>query len=101
MAQLKAGLRLRSAVSDVEVMIVKVDGVAALHCGGAAMLAAGESAADALLDPQDEATCQLGKRYVNNSGSIELVCVKGGKGSLAADGEVLEVKAAKALPSSD
>ncbi len=101
MTQLKPGLRLRSAVSEVEVMIIKADGVETLTCGGAPMLAGGEPSPDASPDPLDDSVCQLGKRYVNTAGSVELVCIKGGKGALAAAGEVLEVKAAKALPSSD
>jgi hypothetical protein len=43
----------------------------------------------------------VGKRYVNAVDAVELLCTKGGKGELAVDGEVLAVKQAKALPSSD
>jgi len=43
----------------------------------------------------------LGKRYTNESGELELLCVKPGSGSLAADGVALVVKGAKPLPSSD
>ncbi len=101
MTQLKPGLRLRSAVSEVEVMIVKAEGVTALTCGGVEMLAGTEASAGAAPLPEGDAQCQLGKRYVNKAGSMEVVCIKGGKGALGADGEVLEIKAAKALPSSD
>lgn len=101
MTQIKPGLRLRSAVSEVEVMIIKADVSATLTCGGTAMLAAGEQAPAGSSDTLGDFVCQLGKRYVNKAGSVELVCVKGGKGALAVDGEVLEIKAAKALPSSD
>ena len=44
---------------------------------------------------------QLGKRYVDAAGTLELLCTKPGKGSLAAGGEPLALKAAKPLPSSD
>ncbi len=101
MSQLKPGLRLRSAVSDVEVMIVKAEGVAALTCGGVGMLAGADVPPAGAPVPEGDAHCQLGKRYVNKAGSMEVVCIKGGKGALVADGEVLEIKAAKALPSSD
>jgi hypothetical protein len=101
MTQLKPGLRLRSAVSEVEVMIVKAEGVAALNCGGAPMFTGADGSQVAVSALADDAACQLGKRYVNKGGSVEVVCIKGGKGALEADGEVLEVKAAKALPSSD
>jgi hypothetical protein len=43
----------------------------------------------------------LGKRYVNEAGDLELLCIKPGDGSLAVDGVALGLKEAKALPSSD
>jgi hypothetical protein len=98
---IKPGLRLRSAVSDVEVIVVKADGIGALTCGGVPMLTGADAAISGGPASADDSICQLGKRYVNSSGSVELVCVKSGKGSLAADGEPLQMKAAKALPSSD
>lgn len=101
MTQIKPGLRLRSAVSDVEVIVIKAEGVVTLTCGGATMLTGTDAAPPARPQPAGDALCQLGKRYVNKVGSMEVVCVKGGKGALAADGEALEIKAAKALPSSD
>ena len=43
----------------------------------------------------------LGKRYVNASGDLELLCTKPGEGSLSVAGVPLVLKEAKALPSSD
>ena len=43
----------------------------------------------------------MGKRYVDEAGTVELLCVKAGKGSLAIDGTILRTKDAKPLPSSD
>ena len=43
----------------------------------------------------------LGKRYTNGDGSIEVLCVKGGEGSLSAGGEALKVKDATKLPKTD
>ena len=43
----------------------------------------------------------LGKRYVDEASGIELLCSKGGSGSLACDGRAMTVKGAKPLPSSD
>ena len=100
MAQLKAGMRLRSAVSEVELIVIKADAASTPTCGGAPMLAGSEPPAAAAA-AADDAQIQLGKRYVNASGSVEVVCVKAGKGSLAVDGDPMQVKAAKALPSSD
>ena len=43
----------------------------------------------------------LGKRYVDEEGSLELLCIKPGEGSLALGGVALGLKEAKPLPSSD
>ncbi len=43
----------------------------------------------------------MGKRYVDEAGTIELLCVKPGKGTLALDGAALVLKEAKPLPASD
>jgi hypothetical protein len=101
MTQLKAALRLKSAVCSGEVMIVKCAGNEALTCGGAAMLAPGESANGAEADAGQMDGCQIGKRYVNADETLEVLCVKAGQGSLAVDGQALTVKGAKKLPSSD
>jgi hypothetical protein len=99
MPQLKAGSRLKSAVCDAEVMIVKPgNGDVALTCGGAPMSTTGEKATP---NPELMGGCQMGKRYVNKDQSLEVLCVKAGKGSIAVNGEVLTVKDAKKLPSSD
>jgi hypothetical protein len=43
----------------------------------------------------------MGKRYVDESGDVELLCTKPGTGSLTVDGAPLTVRGAKPLPSSD
>jgi len=71
-------------------------------CGGAAMLGIDETAPEGLSLATDAlGGTQLGKRYVNAAGDLELLCTKPGEGSLSADGEALTLKEAKALPSSD
>jgi hypothetical protein len=101
--QIKAGTRLRSAVCDTEVMVIQAPGGgAALTCGGAPMLALdAQPPAGAHLAPDAAGGTQLGKRYVNAAGSLELLCTKPGKGSLACDGAPLAIKGAKPLPASD
>lgn len=99
---LKPGARFKSAVSDAQVMVIKAPGGEhALACGGAAMLAATAEAGAAQLDATDVGEVLIGKRYVNQDESLELLCTKGGKGTLALDGTPLEIKQAKQLPSSD
>lgn len=103
MKTLKAGTRLKSAVCDAEVMVVKAGaGEVDLRCGGAEMLAMADAKpADAQLDAALAGGTLVGKRYTDGAETIELLCTKGGKGSLALNGEALVVKQAKALPSSD
>jgi hypothetical protein len=103
MAQHKPGTRLRSAVCATEVMIVAAPkGDVEVTCGGAPM--AGMDAPPASggkPSPDAAGGTQLGKRYVNEAGDLELLCTKPGQGSLACDGKPLVVKGAKPLPSSD
>jgi len=102
MSQYKPGVRLRSAVCSTEVMVIAAPaGDIALTCGGAPLLAEGEDAAAGASLEAAGAGTQLGKRYTDEAGALELLCVKPGEGSLAADGVALVLKGAKPLPSSD
>jgi hypothetical protein len=101
MALLKAGTRLKSAVCSTEVMIVgapkdEVD----ITCGGAALIAMGVEGSGEIADGAKDGT-QIGKRYVNEAGDLEVLCTKPGEGTLAAGGTALTIKGAKPLPSSD
>lgn len=101
MRELKAGQKLKSSVCDVQVMIIKgMPGQHELSCGGVPMIDTGAAPAGSL-DPNHADGTLVGKRYVNADESLEVLCVKAGKGSLALDGAKLGPKQAKALPSSD
>lgn len=98
---LKAGGRFISATSDAQVMVIKAPaGEYELSCGGVPMVTGG-AATPAPLDANDSGEVLIGKRYVNADESLELLCTKGGKGTLALNGTTLEIKQAKQLPSSD
>lgn len=101
-AQVKPGARLRSAVSDAEVVVVRApQGQVSLCCGGRPMLAL-DAAAAASPEPLDgDEPTLLGKRYVDEESALELLCTKGGAGALTVDGRPLTIKGAKPLPSSD
>ena len=101
MTQLKPGLKLKSAICDAEVMVIKPGTAQSLTCGGVPMLAPGEEPGGADAAPDQMEGCQVGKRYVTEDQALEVLCVKAGKGSLAADGTALKTKEAKKLPSSD
>lgn len=101
MAKLKAGTRLQSAVCSTEVMIVKAPEEADLTCGGAPLLALGaEKSGSDIAEGADGGT-QIGKRYVDADETLEVLCTKPGKGTLALAGADLSIKGAKPLPSSD
>lgn len=102
MATLKVGARLKSNVCDTEVMVIScADPSLAITCGGTPVLDATENKTGGDMDSAHADGSLLGKRYVNAEGSIELLCVKAGKGSLAVNGKKLSLKDAKPLPSSD
>ena len=102
MAQLKPGSRWTSSVCDTEVIVVKgpPDEVE-LTCGGVTMVAAGDEPAAGALDESASEGTLLGKRYVDDGDTMEVLCTKPGTGSLNADGTSLQLKEAKPLPASD
>lgn len=101
--ELKNGSRLRSQVDATEVIVVKaVAGDTDLSCGGHPMveLTTTPTPGLSIKDGLDGGT-QMGKRYTNAEGQLELLVSKKGTGTLALDGEPLELKQAKPLPASD
>ena len=96
---MKPGSKLKSQVCDTEVMVIRC-GEGTVECGGVAM---GEDKPET---PGEISAAHangslMGKRYVDSTGTFELLCVKGGKGSLSVEGTALTVKDAKPLPASD
>jgi hypothetical protein len=101
---LKPGMRLRSTVCATEVMVIQAPAEpVTLSCGGAPLVPLGAPAPAAGGAPASDAAggTQIGKRYVDASGALELLCTKPGPGTLAAGGVPLAVKTARPLPSSD
>jgi hypothetical protein len=96
---MKPGTKLKSVVCDTEVMVIRGSG-AVVECGGAPM-AQERPATLGTLKPGFETGTHIGKRYVDAAGTLELLCVKPGKGSLSIAGVALQLKDAKPLPSSD
>ena len=103
MPQLKTGSRLKSAVCATEVMVIAAPGDDVdVTCGGVAMIdPKGEAPDGAELSADASGGTQLGKRYVDDGGTIELLCTKPGDGALGLNGALLGLKEAKPLPSSD
>lgn len=102
MAKLKAGTRIQSAVCATEVMVIQAsEGDADIRCGGAPMQEIGAEKSGAAVAASASAGTQIGKRYVDAGGTLELLCTKPGEGSLSLGDAPLALKEAKPLPSSD
>ena len=103
MRTLKPGLRLRSTVCTTEVMVIRAaPGEIDLRCGGSPMSTTDEVPPQGcILDPAQAQGTLIGKRYLDGSERFELLCTKGGAGSISTNGEPLRLKEAKALPASD
>ncbi len=96
---MKPGTKLKSAVCDTEVMVIRASNVV-VDCGGLP-LADERPAQRAAINPSFSEGTKIGKRYVDAAGTLELLCVKAGQGSLSIGGVALQLKDAKPLPSSD
>lgn len=100
---LKPGARLFSAVCPTELIVVKAPATEVdLTIGGVAPVG---SVADrdpngVVADGYGGGTA-MGKRYVDETDSVEVLCTKAGDGVPALDGVVLGLKEAKPLPASD
>jgi hypothetical protein len=98
--QLKPGIRLRSVISTAEVIVLRgpseeVD----LTCGGRPMAPPGAEAAVGDADASEDILA--GKRYVDESLGVEVLCTKSGAGDLACNGAAMTLRSAKPLPSTD
>ena len=101
--ELKPGSRWKSPVCDTEVVIVRPSKTpVSLECGGHPMVPHGSAPAEGLALAADfSAGSQVGKRYSDDETGLEVLCTKGGAGSLSIDGRPIGEKEAKKLPASD
>jgi hypothetical protein len=101
--ELKPGSRWKSAVCDTEVVVVRATaGDISLECGGHPMVAHAEAKPAGLaLDETHANGTQPGKRFADDVSGLEVLCTKGGKGSLSIGGRPIGAKEAKKLPASD
>lgn len=100
--ELRPGQKLQSAVCDAQVVVVRAPSTEVdIQCGGAPLLAEGQTAGSAVLDASLGDGPLLGKRYVDDESGLELLCSRPGEGALTVAGRALLVKGAKPLPSSD
>jgi hypothetical protein len=100
--ELTAGSRWKSAVSETEVVVVRpAQGDRTLACGGTEMVPVGSAKPAGSVDPALAEPTLLGKRYEDEASGLEVLCSKGGEGTLTLDSSPLVLKSAKPLPSSD
>jgi hypothetical protein len=100
---LKPGTKLFGEGCATEAIVVKCPKTPVdVRIGGATALtdASKRSAETGVLAGHDRPAL-MGKRYVDVSGDLELLCIKAGLGAFAIGDTILEVKEAKALPASD
>lgn len=95
---MKPGSRLKSAACSSEAVVIKYLG-GTIECGGLPM--AEDATGDGVPQSGFDGGSIMGKRYVDVAGTVELLCVKPGRGSFALDGKLLALKEAKPLPASD
>lgn len=97
----KPGTRLLSAVDETEMIVVKANGDLDLTIGGAAPVTSAEERTMSGPMAGFDSGSLIGKRYVDQSDIVELLCTKAGAGVPALDGVSMQIKTAKALPASD
>ncbi|MGR3874949.1 hypothetical protein ACUXZZ_41125 [Streptomyces graminifolii] len=98
---LRPGDQLASTVCGTRVVVIRAPAAAPpqLACGGSPLVPVAE-APPVKPGPADTTTL-IGKRYVDSTGTLELLCTASGAGELTSDGAPMTLKAAKPLPASD
>ncbi|MDB5422890.1 MAG: hypothetical protein JWQ29_306 [Phenylobacterium sp.] len=100
---LKPGSRWKSAVCETEVVVVRPPKApVSLQCGGHPMLAHAAARPEGLAIAAGQAGgSPMGKRFADDASGLELLCSRGGEGSLTVDGRPMDVRDPKKLPASD
>jgi len=101
---LKVGSRWRSNSAGVELVVVRPPTAEiGLECGGEPMepLQSSTPPVSAPVSAASDPDIRLGKRYVNQTFGIEVLCTRAGTGPLSVSGEPMVIKDAAPLPSSD
>ena len=97
----RPGDQLASTVCGTRVVVIRAPAAAQLQlaCGDSPLVPAAD-APPAKPGPAGTTTL-IGKRYVDATGTLELLCTASGAGELTCDGAPMTLKAAKPLPASD
>lgn len=97
------GARLRSAVDETQVVVIRPSATPiSVTCGGHPLVPIEDEPQPGLaIVPGHEGGTVLGKRYADADSGLELLCTKAGTAALFIDNTPLPIKAAKSLPASD
>jgi hypothetical protein len=103
---MRPGEQLASTVCSARVVVIRAPAGAepVLSCGGRPMVpvaTAGAAAGGPAPARASAAATLVGKRYTDESGTVEVLCTASGSGELSCDGVPMTLKAAKPLPASD
>lgn len=102
MGKVKTGARYCSRVCATQIIVVRcLDENAELTCGGQPMSIFGEEAARTSAKEGFQGGNELGKRYADSSGVIEVLVTKAGEGTLGIGDLPLVRKETAQLPASD
>jgi len=97
----RPGDQLASTSCTTRVVVVRApaDRALVIECGGSPMVAVASGAKPS--PPAPGAGTLIGKRYVDASETVELLCTSSGAGALYCDGVEMTLRSAKPLPASD
>jgi hypothetical protein len=96
----KPGIKLSSRVCKTQIMILRIPAVEMeIFCGGLPMVI-GDPAEFEELQGENNGTL-VGKRYTDETETMEFLCTRGREGTIAVSGHKIDIKSAKKLPSSD
>lgn len=98
------GQSLVSTMDATTVIVIRAPETdVSITCGGLEMVdqKADRTGLPTTGDASQDAGALLGKRYADESVGLELLCTKGGTGTLSVNGSPLPLKTAKPLPASD
>jgi hypothetical protein len=101
---LRPGDQLASTVSSTRVAVIRAPAGRRplIACGGSPMVPAASGQRPASGEAGEAgATTLIGKRYVDATETVEVLCTASGAGELSCDGVPMTRKAAKPLPASD
>ncbi|MDF2733118.1 MAG: Uncharacterized protein K0S92_1755 [Desertimonas sp.] len=101
---LRPGTRLFSAVCSAEFIVIRAPagGGADVTIGGLPALAGADERDGAAMAAEGHGGgVAIGKRYVDEDDTVELLCTKPGEGVPAVRGRLMTIKEAKPLPASD